>query len=174
MKTAATQNKKHSLGRHPLLKSGLLTKRVFTALKLNPGLTIPELASRLTEIPQSVNGALQRMKAEGLVIGQPAQKGNRVTTVYRPVIENEGGFARDKVEFEVTVYVNDYGEYSIKAKVTDESPLSYEGNPQPIHSAKFYVAVPKPSEPTKTRQIFHAEDAQIAYTMLLDLTKVEP
>lgn len=149
----ALQNRKIAKGRHPLLKMGSLAQRLFNRLKANQGQTIQQLATAEKEIAQNVNGMLQRMKAAGLVIVQPINKGNRVVSGYFAVIENEGGFARDELKIECNVYVNEFGEYSIKARILGESPLSHEGNPKRWHQHTFNMAVPKPTEPVRTRTV---------------------
>lgn len=150
----ALQNRKVALGRHPLLRTGSLAHRIFNFLKTSEdGCTIQQIASHEREIPQSVNGMLQRMKRHGLVTTQPINKGNRVVTGYFAVTENESGHARDELAIEVLVMVNDYGEYSAVAQVVGESPLAHEGNPKSWHKHTFTMAVPKPGEPTRTRTI---------------------
>src|SRR5688572_6786310 len=143
----ALQNRRKTKGRHPLLRIGSLAQRIFNTLKETPDMTIPELAKLLMEGKQTINGMLQRMKGEGLVITVPKQKGNRTVIGYRAVTENETGFARDKVEVEVTFYVNDYGEYSATAKVVNELPGARTSSGlRVIHKHVFYAAVPKPTE----------------------------
>lgn len=158
----ALQNRRQSKGRNPLLKVGSLASRIFILLKTEGEKTIDALTRATGEERQSVNGMLQRMKGEGLVFSQPAQKGNRTITTYRAVMENETGFGRDKVEFEVTFFVNECGEYSVTAKVLNELATAREDNPKPIHRARFYAAVPKPNEPARVRDIFHDDQPRSA------------
>lgn len=153
----SVQRETQSKGRHPLLKIGSLSLRIFTYLKGHPDSTITQIADVLLEEYPSVNGSIQRMKLAGLLIGVPEQKGNRTITVYRAVTENETGSPRDKVEFQVEVFVNDFGEYSVVAKALNQMPTAREDNPRLIHRAEFYVAVPKPTEPLKTRDVVDAE-----------------
>lgn len=150
----ALQNRRRSKGRHPLLKQGSIPHRIYTELKLRPGQTYQQLAEQILEKPQSVNAQLQRMKAEGLIVVVPAQKGNRIISTYRVVDENVTGHARDKVQIRVTVFVNDYGEYSCESIVVGQLATAKEDNPKPVEVHHFYMAVPKPDEPYSTRQIF--------------------
>lgn len=149
----ALQNRKIAKGRHPLLKMGSLAQRLFNRLKTNQGQTIQQLATAEKEIPQSVNGMLQRMKTAGLVTVQPINKGNRKVSGYFAVTENEGGHARDELAIDCMIYVNEYGEYSVKARIIDQSPLAHEGNPRAWHQHTFTMTVPKPDEPARTRTI---------------------
>jgi hypothetical protein len=170
----AIQNRRETKGRHPLLKVGSLASRVFLQLKQGGDQTIRQVADTLLEEYQSVNAQIQRMKGEGLIIEVPKQKGNRTVKAYQAVVENETGFARDKVSVEVTFYVNEFGEYSAIAKVVNELPTAREDNPRPIHRATFYAAVPKPNEPLKTREIWeglqtsHAKNLQ---PLIIDLNE---
>lgn len=155
----ALQNRKEAKGRHPLLKVGSLAQRIFNHLKvIRPGATIKEIASSLMEQPQSVNGMLQRMKREGLILTQPVQRGARVVTGYFAVRENEGGYARDKVTIVTTICVNEYGDYLAKSKIVGEHPFAHEGRHTAVHTVTYEAAVPKPTEPYKTRVTFDPRD----------------
>lgn len=153
------QNRRTSKGRHPLLKVGSLASRIMIQLKQGGTQTIHQLARKLLEEPQSVNGMLQRMKGEGLVVVVPLQKGNRTVSGYQPVLENETGFARDKVHFTVTFFVNDFGEYSAEVHIHNQLPTARDDNPKIIHRAEFYAAIPKPTEPLKTREIWEGKSS---------------
>lgn len=150
----ALQNRRVTRGRHPLLKLGSLANRIFNSLKDKPDMTMIGIAELLMEARQTVNGMMQRMKAEGLIIQVPVQKGNRTVWGYRAVTENETSFRRDKVRVEVTFFVNDFGEYSAECRVIGQLPTANQDNPVPVHKADFYAAVPRPNEPLKTREIF--------------------
>jgi hypothetical protein len=150
----ALQNRRVTKGRHPLLKNKSLPFRVWTQLKQTPGITIAQIAKFIHEEYQSVNGATQRMKAEGLIITQHGNKGQRVVTTYFPAIENETAFTRDKIEIELVVYVNLYGEYSVRAVVKGQAREAVLYNLKPIQTTNVYVAVPRPNEPAKTREMF--------------------
>ncbi|MET4190708.1 MULTISPECIES: helix-turn-helix domain-containing protein [unclassified Bradyrhizobium] len=151
------QNRRVTKGRHPLLKIGMLSGRIFRELKEKGDMTITQIANSLKEEYQSVNAQVQRLKSEGLVISVPTQKGNRTVSMVRAVTENETSFARDKVEIETTVYVNAYGEYSAISRVINQLPTATEDEPKPVHVHRHYIAVPRPSEPAKTRQMFDKE-----------------
>lgn len=154
----ALQNRREAKGRHPLLKVGTLAQRIFNHLKWTPGATIAEIAKSLHEQNQSVNGMLQRMKREGLILTQHVQRGSRVVTGYFTVRENEGGYARDKVTIETVICVNEYGEYLAKSKVVGEHPFAHDCGYTAIHIVTYEAAVPKPSEPYKTRVPFAHSD----------------
>jgi biotin operon repressor len=149
------ENRRRGRGRHPLLKTGSLTGDVYRHLKMNPDQTIAQVHSVLKGNRQSINAAIQRLKAEGLVIQVPMQKGNRVINPYRAVLENETSFARDRVEIVTTIFVNDFGEYSAVSRVTNEAPGARAApGTHPVHTVTHYAAVPRSTETFKTRQIF--------------------
>ena len=148
------QTRKESKGRHPLLKLGSLAHQVYTTLaNAQADMTIDALARACNCPYQTMNGCIQRMKGEGLIINTTAQKGNRVIATYKLVTENVTGDPRDKVQLRTVVYVNSFGEYSAKTMVVGESPLAHESNPQPIHQYEHYTAVPRPREPYATRTV---------------------
>jgi len=149
----AIQNRRDSMGRHPLLKQNSLSHRVFMHLKQYPELTLTELASGIHEEYQVVNGCVQRMKKHGLVYMVPKQHGDRVVYGYCANLENETGHARDVVEIETTVFVNDYGEYSVKAVLVSQLVSATGDNAKPIVTHVFKLAVPKPKE-TRMRDMF--------------------
>lgn len=163
MKTRATQSQETSKGRHPLLKLGTIAHEVHVLLKKNRevGLTIAEIATRLGHKYQTVNGCLQRLKGEGLVIPTQGYKGNRTVTKYIPVIENETGSPRDRVQIHTVVYVNAYGEYSAKSCVVNQLATAEDDNPVALSSHTHYVVVPKTTESFKTRQNFNGDPLQV-------------
>jgi biotin operon repressor len=141
-------------GRNPLLRVGSTALLIFQHLRMYPGQTIDQIAKALSMEYQSVNGMIQRMKRHGLIIKKPVQKGNRVISGYYIINENETGVARDVVDIITTIYVNDYGEYSCQSRIGGQAPTARLRNPKPIHQVVHQAAVPKPTEPHSTRDIF--------------------
>lgn len=136
-----------------MLKVGSLALDIFNVLRnTDGGLTIAQLADLVHYPRQSVNGMLQRMKGEGLVIVGAAQRGNRVVSVYHVVRGNEQGNLRDRVEIESDIYVNEYGEYSVRSRIIGSLPTAEEDNPRLYHTVRHYAAIPRPTEKFHTRQ----------------------
>lgn len=147
------------LGRHPLLKVGTRCHEIYIELqKAANGEALDAQWKTQSELARTLgynpNGMLQRMKAAGLVQVRAAQKGNRTIKQYAIVSDNVTGSARDVVGVHVTVYVNDYGEYSAVAHVTNQLDTALTANPQAVATQEFTIAVPKPDEPYRTREMF--------------------
>lgn len=146
------QNRKISEGRHPLLKLGSSNYELYNTLRRFPASTALELSNKLHIKHETVKRQLRKLKAEGLIADSGERRGNLPCLIV--VTENESGFARDKLDVEITVYVNDYGEYSIKAALKGQLPTAVEDNPKPVHTQRYKMAIPKPDEPFMTRQLF--------------------
>lgn len=142
----ALQNRLESLGRHPLLKQGSLSLRIYNELRMRPEQRVKDVAHTLLEPTNSVRGSIQRMVGAGLLIPVKMQVGNRVVVGYTVNDETQTGYARDTVEVEVVVYVNDCGEYSARCAVVNQLPTASDDNPTPIKSHVVKVVVPKPRE----------------------------
>lgn len=129
---------------HPMLVGRLEHRIVFKLVSKNPGITRADVG-RITAIHPQVASDLVN---EGLLIEGP-RKGRSHTL--HSVPENAVGLGRDKVEVRVDIYKNEYGEFSIKAKLVGEMPGATEGITRKVASKKLTVYIPRDSEPQCTR-----------------------
>jgi hypothetical protein len=154
------QNRRETLAPHPMLADvHSVTAKVYTNIKINPGITVPALAERLRRKYYTIKSAVTRLKDEGLVIEYPHEgrsKSKRPVKRLRVVSEHESNYRRDKLTVDIIVSVNDYGEYSIEAFLDGELPSAKTGA-RVFHSKTVKLSVPRPVETFKTRQIFHEE-----------------
>jgi len=146
------QNRRQSKGRHPLLKFGSVAHEMFLEIKRRPGITSRELTETLKKNHETCRRLIRKLKHEGLV----RETGEFKNGLSGLTVENETGFARDKLAVELTFYVNSFGEYSVRTELKDQLPTATEDNPKPVHKIAYLVAVPRPYESYRTRQIFEA------------------
>jgi hypothetical protein len=158
----AFENTKTSKGRHPLLKLGTTSNDIYNHLKTKPGATTAEIANDLAIPYYTAKANVTRLKNQGLVANTGKTKNDpysgRPGKCLIAVPENEGGYARDKVELIVTFYVNDFGEYSAVAKIKGQMPTALEDNPQLIHTIEQSVNLPKRGEFKVRLQVPASED----------------
>lgn len=124
--------------RHPLLKFGSQRLLIYRFVYENPGVTfkqIKKLTSSGQPVTDLVNAGLLRTEGESKQHFQ-----------YYAVPENETGPGRDVLVIENTVYINEFGEYSVTARLVGQVATATEDNPQPIHSKTTKISVPSPKE----------------------------
>jgi len=137
--------------RHPRLKLGSHHLRLYNWLELNPDSTYADIKAATDIHPQ----VLSDLRNDGLVvqIGKIGPRG-----VFRIAPENRTGMGRDKVEIELTVFKNEYGEFSVSSKLIGQMPgADTDGNPRPVFTKKVSAMIPRDGEPASTRPVF-AED----------------
>lgn len=143
--------KKHNL-RNPLLKQGSTALLVYRYVKDHPGCHAAEIRALVGS-----GQALSDLVKEGLV----RREGEKRTSYeYFAVPEHETGQGRDRVEVEITLFVNRYGEYSISARMENQNMTAHEDFPVEILRKKVDISVPSPIEPYWKRDILEVQDLQ--------------
>lgn len=125
--------------RHRLLKAGSRTLEIYRTIKYNPGVT----SSQLRAVYPS-SDPITKLYNEGLI--RPHAIQNSRDRAWHVVPENEIGTARVKVDVDVTVYMNERGEYSVSAKLIGQLPYATKGQRVKMITKRFRIAVPKPAE----------------------------
>lgn len=145
-KTQARRTENQGSGRHPLLKLGSVHLGVWQYIKANPGVTAGDIVKQFgcdrNRISELVKHGLVRYEG---------------TKNKRRYFVNEGmetGKGRDKVETEITIYVNDYGEFSMAAKLVRQMAGSTEANPRPVLRKRLAFFVPREDEPIACHEGF--------------------
>lgn len=129
--------------RHPLLKHGTVHLSVYNYIKANPGAGRRELA-HLTASGQPMSDLMR----EGLItpISEKPYK-------YRVVQENETGKARDKVQVNIAVFVNKFGEFSAVSELVGQKPTATEDFPQLVAYREVTIPIPHREDPYAIREI---------------------
>lgn len=157
------QNRRTSLGRHPILKLGSSAWAVYYDIKTHPGTREEASHARVHLSSRLYKRTLNRLLEEGLVRDRRTIRD--VRKLYA-VPQNEAGYPRDLVEVEIVVYVNKYGEYSARANLAGQLQSAGEDQPVAVLTKNVQLRVPKPDEPNSTKGIFDRR-----YTGLRELAK---
>ena len=132
-------------GRHPLLRRPDHFM-VYSYVDENPGSTLlnirQDLKVKHQRVSELVDAGLLR------VVGKTGKYNQ-----YETVRENMTGAGRDRVEVEVTVYVNEYGEFTADTKVVGQVPFAGDLPRVPVVHKRYTVMVPRPNEPYVTRPV---------------------
>lgn len=141
-RTATRTPKKHNL-RHPMLKPGSPAAMLFRYIAENPGCSTRELRAIYPS-----GDPITKMVNEGLI----EKKGGHGNTRYWIIPVNETGQGRDKVEIEIMLFVNSYGEYSIRARMIGQHHTAHEDHPRELLAKTVYLYPPRPEEPYAKRE----------------------
>jgi hypothetical protein len=156
----AEQKGRQTILRHPLLAHGRVTAQVYDWVKKNPG-------SRARDVPFLRGGSnqpLTDLAKEGLI----RRVNDKKPYEYVAVPENESGARRDKVQVNLTIYVNAYGEYSCSAELIGQKITATEDFPREVALREIVVDIPHPDDPYAIRDIVDVnprnDEPEVVYT----------
>lgn len=134
--------------RHPLLKLGSTHLHLYNYIKEHPHCLARD-TKHIEPHPQPLSTLVQ----EGLVKAH-----GKIPRTYTAVPENATGKPRDKVEVEVTILVNRFGEFSAECALTGQKPTATQDFPQVVAKRTILVPVPHPDDPFAIREIVDIND----------------
>ena len=143
-KIVSERSNKTTKLRHPLLAHGRTTAMVYAFIKANP-----ECGSRSVQHITSSRQPFTDLMEEGLI----REVNGKRPFKYVAVPENESGSRRDKVLIKVKVFVNRYGEFSIKADMIGQKLTAHEDFPVQVAEKEFHIDIPSPDDPYAEREI---------------------
>lgn len=136
-------------GRHPFLRLDSWGLTVYTFIQLNPDCTWADVKETTGAHPQ----VLSDLQDHGLV-KRTGRRGRGRTFQACPA--NATGKGRDNVAVSLTIFVNQYGEFSMKAALIGEVDVAAEldSKPRKVATKRINIKIPRPEEGYDTREIY--------------------
>lgn len=162
-----------------MLKPGSQAQQIWQYFSLvdgdEKGLTVHAIHTGTGLRREDTMARVSEMVNEGLLVPTGEMrllppKYARRGKVYRRVAENEVGHGRDQVRVDITIKVNEYGEYSAECVIHGQTPheaaRAREGILQTVATRSTTALIPKPEEPYRIRKA--AVDVKIDDDKTLD------